>query len=85
MKIKTIREDQNYIKISKNVKKLKHTLLFQYIDDLSMNQRSFMNHGLCPIDHKVMMRVAAGSELKIMNSKKSEKSDGENRVLIISY
>ena len=85
MKIKTIREDQNYIKISKNVKKLKHTLLFQYIDDLSMNQRSFMNHGLCPIDHKVMMRGAAGSELKMVNSKKSEKSDGENRVLIISY
>ena len=85
MKIKTIREDQNYIKISKNVKKLKNTLLIQYIDDLSMNQRSFMNHGLCPIDHKVMMRVATGSELKIMNSKKSEKSDGENRVLIISY
>ncbi len=85
MKIKTIREDQNYIKISKNVKKLKHTLLIQYIDDLSMNQRSFMNHGLCPIDHIVMMRVAAGSELKMVNSKKSEKSDGENRVLIISY
>ena len=85
MKIKTIREDQNYINISKNVKKLKHTLLIQYIDDLSMNQRSFMNHGLCPIGHKVMMRVAAGSELKMVNSKKSEKSDGENRVLIISY
>ena len=34
-----------------------------------MNQRSFMNHGLCPIDHKVMMRVAAGSELKMVNSK----------------
>mgnify|MGYP004352708699 CR=1 FL=1 len=41
MKIKTIREDQNYIKISIIVKKLKHTLLFQYIDDLWMNQRSF--------------------------------------------
>jgi len=51
MKIKTIREIQNYIKISKIVKKLKHTLFFQYIYDLSMNQRSFMNHGLCPIDH----------------------------------
>lgn len=49
-----------------------------------MNQRSFMNHGLCPIDHKVMMRVAAGSELKMVNSKKSEKLDGENRALIIS-
>jgi len=34
MKIKTIREDPNYIKISIIVKKLKHTLLFQYIDDL---------------------------------------------------
>ena len=85
MKIKTIREDQNYIKISKNVKKLKHTLFFQYIDDLSMNQRSFMNHGLCPIDHTVLMRLEAGSELKMVNSKKSEKFDGENRVLIISY
>ena len=63
MKIKTIREDQNYIKISKNVKKLKHTLLIQYIDDLSMNQRSFMNHGLCPIDHTVLKRLEAGSEL----------------------
>ena len=69
MKIKNIREDQNYIKISKNVKKLKHTLLIQYIDDLSMNQRSFMNHGLCPIDHTVLMRLEAGSELKIVNSK----------------
>ena len=85
MKIKTIREDQNYIKISKNVKKLKHTLLIQYIDDLSMNQRSFMNHRLCPIDHTVLMRLEAGSELKMVNSKKSEKFDGENRVLIISY
>ena len=40
-----------------------------------MNQRSFMNHGLCPIDHKVMMRVDAGSDLKIVNSKKSKKID----------
>ena len=85
MKIKTIREDQNYIKISKNVKKLKHTLFFQYIYDLSMNQRLFMNHRLCPTDHTVLMRLEAGSELKIVNSKKSEKFDGENRVLIISY
>ena len=70
MKIKTVREDQkNYIKILKNVKKLKHMLFFQYIDDLSMNQRSFMNHGLCPIDHTVLMRLEAGSELKIVNSK----------------
>ena len=84
MKIKTIREDQNYIKISKNVKKLKHTLLIQYIDDLSMNQRSFMNHGLCPIDHKDMMRVVVGSELKMVDSKKSKKLDCENRALIIS-
>lgn len=50
-----------------------------------MNQRSLMNHGLCPIDHKVLMRLEAGSELKMVNSKKSEKFDGENRVLIISY
>ena len=50
-----------------------------------MNQRLFMNHGLCPIDHTVLMRVEEGSELKRVNSKKSEKSDGENRVLIISY
>ena len=85
MKIKTIREDQNYIKISKNVKKLKNTLLIQYIDDLSMNQRLFMNHRLCSTDHTVLMRLEAGSELKIVNSKKSEKFDGENRVLIISY
>ena len=49
-----------------------------------MNQRSFMNHRLCPIDHTVIMK-AAGSELKMVNSKKSEKFDGENRVLIISY
>ena len=49
-----------------------------------MNQRLFMNHRLCPIDHKVMMRVEAGSELKMVNSKKSEKLDGENRALIIS-
>ena len=85
MKIKTIREDKNYIKISKNVKKLKHTLFFQSIDDLSMNQRSFTNHGLSPIDHIVMMRVAAGNELKMLNSKNSEKLDSENRLLIISY
>ena len=84
MKIKTIREDQNYIKISKNVKKLKHTLFFQYIYDLSINQRLFMNHRLCPIDHKVMMRMAAGNELKMVDSKKSKKLDGENRALIIS-
>ena len=63
MKIKTIREDQNLYKDFKNVKKLKHTLFFQYIDDLSMNQRSFMNHGLCPIDHTVLKRLEAGSEL----------------------
>jgi len=44
-----------------------------------------MNHGLFPIDHIVTMRVAAGSELKMVNSKKSEKLDSENRVLIISY
>ena len=49
-----------------------------------MNQRSFMNHGLCPIDHKVMMRMAAGNELKMVDSKKSKKLDGENRALIIS-
>ena len=36
-----------------------------------MNQPSFMNHGLCPIDHKVMMRVAAVNELKMVDSKKS--------------
>ena len=34
-----------------------------------------MNHGLCLIDHKVMMRVDAGSDLKIVNSKKSKKID----------
>ncbi len=85
MKIKTIREDQNYIKISKIVKKLKHTLLFQYIDDLSINQRLFMNHGLCPIDHTDLMRLEAGNKLKMVNYKKTEKFDGENRVLIISY
>ena len=50
-----------------------------------MNQRSFINHGLSPIDRIVMMRVAAGNELKMLNSKKSEKLDCENRVLIISY
>ena len=50
-----------------------------------MNQRLFMNHGLCPIDHTVLIRLEAGSELKMVNSKKSEKFDGENRVLIISY
>ena len=44
-----------------------------------------MNHGLFSIDHKVTMRVTAGSELKMVISKKSEKFDGENRVLIISY
>ena len=44
-----------------------------------------MNHGLCPIDHTVLMRVEAGIELKMVNSKKSEKLDGENRVLIILY
>ena len=49
-----------------------------------MNQRSFMNHGLCPIDHTVLMRLEAGSELKMVNSKQSEKLDGENRALIIS-
>ena len=59
--------------------------LFQYFDDLSMNQRSFMNHGLCLKDHTVLMRLTAGSELKMLNSKKSEKLDSENRVLIISY
>ena len=69
MKIKTIREVLKYIKISKIVKKLNHNLFFQYIDVLSMNQRSFMNHGLCPIDHTVMMRVTSGSELKMVNSK----------------
>ena len=84
MKIKTNREDPNFIKISKNVKKLKHTLFSQYVYDLSVNQRSFMNHGLCPIDHKVMMRVVAGSELKMVDSKKSKKLDCENRALIIS-
>ena len=85
MKFKQSGKIQNYIKISTIVKKLKHTLFFQYIYDLSMNQRLFMNHGLCPIDHTVLMRVEAGSELKMVNSKKSEKLDGENRVLIISY
>ena len=50
-----------------------------------MNQRLFMNHRLCSTDHTVLMRLEAGSELKIVNSKKSEKFDGENRVLIISY
>ena len=50
-----------------------------------MNQRSFMNYRLCPIDHTVLMRLEAGSELKMVNSKKSEQLDGENRVLIISY
>ena len=69
MKIKKLWENQNYIKISNIVKKLKHTLFFQYIYDLSMNQRSFMNHGLCPIDHTVLMRLEAGSELKIVNFK----------------
>ena len=69
MKIKTIREDKKYIKISKNVKKLKHTLFFQYIYDLSMNKRLFMNHGLYPKDHTVLMRVEAGIELKMVNSK----------------
>ena len=44
-----------------------------------------MNHGLCPIDYTVLMRVEEGRELKMVNSKKSEKFDGENRVLIISY
>ena len=43
-----------------------------------------MNHGLCPIDHKVMMRMAAGNELKMVDTKKSKKLDGENRALIIS-
>ena len=85
MKIKQSGKTKNYIKISKNVKKLKHTLFFQYIYDLSMNQRSFMNHGLCPIDYIVLKRLEAGSELKMVNSKKSEKFDGEVRVLIISY
>ena len=84
MKIKLSGNTKNYIKISKIVKKLKHTLLFQYIDDLSMNQRSFMNYGLCPIDHTVLMRLEAGSELKMVNSKQSEKLDCENRALIIS-
>ena len=50
-----------------------------------MNQRLFMNHRLCPTDHSVLMRLEAGSELKMVNSKKSKKFDGENRVLIISY
>ena len=49
-----------------------------------MNQRSFMNHRLCPIDHTVLMRLEAGSELKMVNSKQSEKLDSENRALIIS-
>ena len=44
-----------------------------------------MNHGLCPIDHSVLMRMEEGSELKMLNSKKSGKSEGEKRVLIISY
>ena len=44
-----------------------------------------MNHGLFSIDHTVTMRVTEGSELKMVISKKSEKLDGENRVLIISY
>ena len=72
MKFKQSGKIQNYITISKIVKKLKHTLFFQYVYDLSMNQRSFMNHGLCPIDHTVLMRVEAGIELKMVNSKKSE-------------
>ena len=38
-----------------------------------------MNHGLFPIDHIVTMRVAAGSELKMVNSKKSEKLDSKKK------
>ena len=53
-------------------------MIFEIINDLSMN------HGLSPIDHIVMMRVAAGNELKMVDSKQSEKFDGENRALIIS-